>query len=389
MIFSKQRKARKAAHELLRHTHHVRNMREDILEPAQLDALANAEQQLREAVNAREADAIESGMDSLSETLNRVAPAGKGGGLRENFEILVVAIAVAMGLRAYFIQPFKIPTGSMQPTLYGIHSVEQESPKLMDRFPMKWVKVAGTGSMYVERRAKADGMLMQGTPENVSIWDSLLPLKLVKLLTTGEWFSPYDPSVEYFMIGGKWHKIPKDALDTRMAGRYELKFHVGETVKKGDLLWSGVVTRGDHVFVNKIVWNVRKPRRGEIMVFNTRDIPGLPPGTHYIKRMCGLPNERISIRPPHLVVNGQEIHEPETIARIARRDPGYFGYVPEGQLNSPDLEWPLTDGQYFALGDNTRNSRDSRYWGPVPEINLVGPAAIVYWPFSKRWGLAR
>jgi len=389
VIFSKHRKARKEAHELIRHTHHVRNMREDILEPAQLEALEAAELELHDALKSKERDAIESKTDSLSDTLNRVAPAGKGGGLRENFEILVVAIAVAMGLRAYFIQPFKIPTGSMQPTLYGIHSVEQESPALMDRFPMKLLKFAWMGEMYVERRAKADGVLVKGAPEFVSVWDRIFPLKLVKLLTTGEWYSPFDPSVEYFQIGGKWHKIPKDALDGRMAGRYELKFHVGEPVKKGDLLWSGVITRGDHVFVNKIVWNFRKPRRGEIMVFNTREIRGLPQGTHYIKRMCGLPYERIAIRSPHLIVDGREMHEPETIARIARRDDGYFGYVPEGQLNSADLEWPLKHGEYFALGDNTRNSRDSRYWGPVPEVNLVGPAAIVYWPFSKRWGLAR
>ncbi len=389
MIFSTQRRAKKAAHELLRHTHHVRNMREDILGAAQLESLAAAEKAVHESLKTKNHRQIASSTESLLEILNRVAPAAKGGGLRENFEILVVAIAVAMGLRAYFIQPFKIPTGSMQPTLYGIHSVEQESPTLMNRFPLKLLKFAATGEMYVERRAKADGILVKGKPERGSIWDRVLPLKLVKLLATGEWFDPYDPSVEFFMVAGKWHKIPKDALDSRRGGRHELKFPVGGSVKKGDLLWSGVITRGDHVFVNKIVWNFRKPRRGEIMVFNTRDIPTLPQGTHYIKRMCGLPNERVSIRPPHLVIDGHEVNEPEPIGRIARQDPGYAGYVLEGQLNSPDLEWPLEDGQYFAMGDNTRNSRDSRYWGPVPEVNLVGPAAIVYWPFSKRWGLAK
>ena len=50
---------------------------------------------------------------------------------------------------------------------------------------------------------------------------------------------------------------------------------------------------------------------------------------------------------------------------------------------------PLKEREYFALGDNTRNSRDGRYWGPVPQKNLVGPALLVYWPLSKRWGLAR
>jgi len=387
VIFSKQRKAKKAAHELLRHTHHVRNMREDILDSEQLASLASAESALRDSFATKDHEQIESATNALSEALNRVAPAGKGGGLRENFEILVVAIAVAMGLRAYFIQPFKIPTGSMQPTLYGIHSVEQEAPKTLDRFPLKLLKFATTGELYVERRAKTDGVMRRGMPERLPAWDRVLPLKLVKLLVTGDWFDPFDPSVEYFMIADQWHKIPKDALDSRL-GRMELKFSPGAAVKKGDLLWSGSITRGDHVFVNKLIWNFRKPTRGEIMVFSTRDIQGLPPGTHYIKRMCGLPTERVSIRPPQLVINGQEVHEPESIARIARKDPGYDGFALEGQLISPTLEWPLTEGQYFAMGDNTLNSRDSRYWGPVPELNLVGPAAIVYWPLSKRWGRA-
>jgi len=388
-MFFRKRKARKEAHELLRHAHHVRNMREDILKATELAAMMAEVEALEAVVSRGNAADIEAAMGPLSETLHQLAPVGKGGGLRENFEILVVAVAVAMGVRAYCIQPFKIPTGSMQPTLFGIHSVEKTAPELMDRFPLKLVKFVATGESYVERRAKADGVLLPGLPQTVSAWDRVLPLKFVKLLATGEWFAPYDPSVQYFMIGGKWHKIPKDVLDSRTADRDELKFRTGDAVKKGDLLWSGVVTRGDHVFVNKMVWNFRKPRRGEIMVFNTTNIPTLPQGTHYIKRMCGLPNERISIRPPDLVINRQVVREPEAIARIARKDPGYAGYQLEGQLRSADLEWPLGPAQYFALGDNTLNSRDGRYWGPVPALNLVGPAVIVYWPFSKRWGLAK
>jgi signal peptidase I len=367
MTLFRKRKARKAAQELLRHATHVRNMREDILEPEKLQDLQSKDEALRVASKRGDVAHIESCMDVLSSTLNRIAPA-KGGGLRENFEIIIVAVAVAMGLRAYFIQPFKIPTGSMQPTLYGITSVEKTAPDLLDRMPLKLLKFAAAGQWYSERRAKADGTL--GIPVS----------------------SPTDPSVRIFSIGGKKHKLPTDAANFRSGGRYELKFHPGDSVKKGDILWSGVVTRGDHVFVNKVIWNFRKPQRGEIMVFNTTDIVGLPQGTHYIKRMCGLPNEGISIDPPNLVINREVVTAPETIARLARRDPGYDGYQlatgPEAKLKSTNLEWPLKSGEYFALGDNTRNSRDSRYWGPVPVRNLVGPAVIVYWPLSSRWGFA-
>ncbi|MBT3191481.1 MAG: signal peptidase I [Verrucomicrobia bacterium] len=364
MSILRKRRVRKEAHELLRHATHVRNMREDILEPTQAEELKSKQGALFAAVKSGSASETESATEVLSEALQRIAPAGKGGGLRENFEIIVVAVAVAMGLRAYFIQPFKIPTGSMQPTLFGIHSVEQKSPELLDRFPLKLAKFAVTGEWYSERRAKATGTL--GFPTA----------------------SPTDPSIRIYTIAGKRHKIPIDSVDVVSRGRYELKFRPGDSVKKGDLLWSGVVTRGDHVFVNKVIWNFRKPRRGEIMVFNTTDIAELPQGTHYIKRMCGLPGEQVAIHPPHLVINQNVMDAPEQIARIARRDPGYDGYKLQGKLTSPTLEWPLREGEYFAMGDNTSNSRDSRYWGPVPVRNLVGPAAVVYWPLSKRWGLA-
>jgi signal peptidase I len=382
--FLKKRKARKLAHELLRHSRHVRNMREDILAAERLTDLDAKTTRLEATLKPwTDVETVEAAMQALSDTLNQVAPVAKGGGLRENFEIILVAIAVAMAVRSYFIQPFKIPTGSMQPTLYGITSVEKSDPGIMDHFPLKQIKFMGVGKLYVERRAKADGIIRYDSPKSTSAWDRILPLKLVKLLTTGQWFAPHDPSVKYLMIGTSWHKIPIDALR-----RSELKVSVGSSVKKGDLLWSGIVTRGDHVFVNKLIWNFRKPKRGEIMVFSTTGIAELVQGTHYIKRMCGLPNDSVSIRPPNLVINGEVVTEPETIAKNARQDPGYDGYQLAGKLNAENLAWPLQADQYFALGDNTGNSKDSRYWGPVPSKNLVGPAVIIYWPLSSRWGLA-
>jgi signal peptidase I len=367
MSFLKYRKAKKTAHEMLKHAQHIRNMREDIMTASELDSLAENERSLRIAVERKDIPAIKTAVESLSGTIDEIAPQSKGGGLRENFEILVVALAVAMGLRTYFIQPFKIPTGSMQPTLYGITSVAKDSPGLMDRYPLKLLKFVVTGKWYSERYAKSDGVLYFPPKE-----------------------SPSDPSVLLYSIGGKQHKIPRDAVNFYAPGkRYDLKFLPNQHVKKGDLLWSGVVTRGDHIFVNKVIWNFRKPKRGEIMVFYTTGIKTLPQGTHYIKRMCGLPNETVSIEEPNLVINGKVVDQPETIARIERKKFGYDGYQRMGNFTDNDFVWSLSDGEYFAMGDNTGNSRDSRYWGSVPERNLVGPAAFIYWPLSKRWGIAK
>ena len=366
MNFFERRQLKKIAHETLRHARHVRNMREDVMTPAELKALDDRVQTLRDALTTQQPRDVEKGIEDLSDHLRRTAPHIGGGGLRENFEILVVAVAVAMALRTYFIQPFKIPTGSMQPTLYGVTSVPKDHPGLTDRMPFKLVKFVLTGEWYSVCRAQADGYLnfLEPSPDQTHL---------------------------IFTVAQKKHLVPRDAVDDLLDKnkRYDLKYRIGDFVKKGDIIWAGITTRGDHVFVNKVIWNFRKPKRGEIMVFYTTGIQSLPQGTHYIKRMCGLPNETVSINPPDLVINGKPVHEPGTIARVESRKNGYAGYQLAGRFYSPGVNLRLSKYQYFAMGDNTGNSKDSRYWGAVPAKNLVGPAAFVYWPLSKRWGLAK
>jgi len=59
------------------------------------------------------------------------------------------------------------------------------------------------------------------------------------------------------------------------------------------------------------------------------------------------------------------------------------------KLLAPDAIFHVPEQRYFALGDNSYNSYDSRWWGPVPEENLVGRGLLVYWPFNRHWGLIR
>jgi signal peptidase I len=158
------------------------------------------------------------------------------------------------------------------------------------------------------------------------------------------------------------------------------------------------------VIVNKFSYHFRRPARGEVFVFTTKNISYIEDGRefdlrwgsqHYIKRLVGVPGDMIDVRSPELYVNGQKATEPY-IRRVidqahypARR--GYYGY----QGYSPDHEFnvhlPVTlsggpDRQYWAQGDNSYNSSDSRYFGPVPEQNVVGPGWFCYWPLTKRWG---
>jgi len=102
-----------------------------------------------------------------------------------------------------------------------------------------------------------------------------------------------------------------------------------------------------------------------------------------------LPGDTLRIDPPFLYVNGKKA-EGYGFARVMSVKPPYRGYAPGHEyLSQPDRTFTVPQHGYFALGDNSYNSYDSRYWGPVPEENLVGHGLLVYWPFAPHWGLIR
>ncbi len=354
--FWQRRKARKAGKEWLRHARLCRGMREDIAPVSEVERLRAAEAVLAVAVKAGDPDGIERACAAVRDGIASVAPARSWPGVRENLEVVVVALAVAMAFRTYFLQPFKIPTGSMQPTLYGIHYVPQAGKTVFDAMPLKWVKWSLFGRWYVEFAAEASGVVRGPLAEQGGLW-------------------VYD-------IGGLPHKIPKDA---------SLRVKGGDEVVAGQILATGNRITGDHLFVNRLRWNFLPPRRGEIMVFKTDGIARLEPKTHYIKRLVGLPNETVGIDAPYLTIDGRRVEEPASISRVEQRGHGYDGYLPAGAgadyIGTSNQSVHLDPKQFFGMGDNTMNSFDSRYWGPVPATNMVGPAWLVYWPISRRWGL--
>lgn len=376
MSFFEDRKKRKQLKNLLKQARTYRAAHEDILEADLISQLTSEINNAKEALRAG-VDRVEAANDALAELMNRIDPPKPLAVIRDNFDVLVVAISVAMAFRAFFYQPFKIPTGSMQPTLYGIHT---ESGKPSDKTafdiqPLRFAKWLITGDTFHIVKSKAYGSI-SFAPNNAK------------------------PGYISIVVGGIRHDVPQDVIQRDPLtgqGRLPNGLRQGDSVRPGTELWTGTIHSGDFVFVNRWIWNFRQPVRGEVMVFTTADIPGLPQGTHYIKRMMGMPGESLQVQPPILLANGKPATGVGRVEQIANRQsprpgaPAYAGFNPSGEnirrhqqsmADTNDVV-KLSDTQYYAMGDNSFNSYDSRYWGPVPKINLLGPADFVYWPFTS------
>ncbi len=141
---------------------------------------------------------------------------------------------------------------------------------------------------------------------------------------------------------------------------------------------------GDKILVNKFAYLLHPPARGDIFVFHTRGIAGLDQEKDYIKRMVGLPGDEVLIRYGEVYIDGRILREPYVFNKIE-----YFNTAPTegpwGVKNKPVLVPP---DSYYALGDNSGNSRDSRYWGFVPARNVKGKAFMIWAPV-QRWSLLR
>jgi signal peptidase I len=150
---------------------------------------------------------------------------------------------------------------------------------------------------------------------------------------------------------------------------------------------------GDHLLVNKLVYSPsagpledrimgkRPIRRGDVVVFKFPE----DPTRDFIKRVIGLPGETVEIRNKQVFIDGKPIVEPYVhfIEQPLRPDD------PEYALRSDSIRdnWgPQTvpAGQLLVLGDNRDNSRDSRFWGFLPEDQVKGRALLVYWSYDAR-----
>jgi signal peptidase I len=145
---------------------------------------------------------------------------------------------------------------------------------------------------------------------------------------------------------------------------------------------------GQRVLVNRLAYDFTSPHRGDIVVFHppssltcAANVPssepcprgdGQPSSQYFVKRVIGLPGDRISISDGHPVINGTPLwNEPYITACV------------DGSGCSFPHAMTVPPGEYFMLGDNRGDSDDSRYWGPVPSSWIIGQVFATYWPLNR------
>ncbi len=140
---------------------------------------------------------------------------------------------------------------------------------------------------------------------------------------------------------------------------------------------------GDRVLVDRISYRFKEVERGDIVVFRypeNRDVA-------FIKRVVGLPGDRLLARDGRLYVNGLPLDEPYVHRTAGATDPTTpAGPVAGTTMNRPwslATEYTVPAGYYFMMGDNRTNSDDSRVWGPVPARDVIGSAFFIYWPLGR------
>ena len=155
---------------------------------------------------------------------------------------------------------------------------------------------------------------------------------------------------------------------------------------------------GDYILVNKFAYGLRlpvigtmvyeidEPKRGDIMVFKFPENPKI----NYIKRVVGLPGDRIRYDNNKILTINGEVIENELMAKLPPSLPSVFVYKEnlngtehqmQHMLRRPGFrakDWVVPEGQYFMMGDNRDNSNDSRGWGFVPDKNVVGKAFAIW-----------
>ncbi len=226
--------------------------------------------------------------------------------IKEWIQSILIAFIVAMFIRTFFIQPYRIPSGSMLPTLrVGDHP-------LVNKLIYK-----------IREPQRGDVVVFLYPVIEYGCTECMFKYKFLGLFNRYEYSYIYDYREDYDKV--QYGNIPFEELPKD---------------------WICPACGADKSSFRELT---RKP---------------------FIKRLIGLPGETVKIENGKIYINGSQLQEPSSITGR--------NYVAERQFGTEETKIPLDS--YFVLGDNTTNSKDSRYWGFVPKKNIIGKATFIYWP---------
>lgn len=407
------KKLRKVAKELLQSANKVYHYRKDVIPEGRLDELEKAVGEVQSQLKAKDEVRLEAALGRLDGLLKKI-----GGKmypktfLNDNLEVLLVAAIIVIGIRTFFFQPFIIPTNSMYPTYSGMNAVIYDEEAGAPGGLNKFFRLATLGARHKAIVAKNSGQIElpflgfapDGSPRFFA--EEVPGRKYFVLPTTRAQFTvfvdgqphslvvPMEFASEMNAVLEKAFKIEGSDLRRIPGNQKYAMMRLDQTVEAGEDLLRFDITLGDALFVDRISYHFKKPEVGDPFVFRTDpilqavgDATGDYTPKYYIKRLVGAEGETLEIKDHTLLVDGKPRGEVEAFDRNARREGEYSGYINQGLLaNGRSLTIP--EDFFVALGDNSANSADSRYWGFVPEKAVIGKAFFIYYPFTKRWGVA-
>lgn len=432
MIFglfqSVEKKTRSNAATWLELADKVYNYRRDVLSESDRNAIQQAASTLRRQLKEKsDASRLKLSTEALESVLRKT-----GGmhypksGLVENIEFFLVAAIVILGVRMYFVQPFKIPTNSMWPSYNGMTpevfptKADEPSPAMkavravamgarpravdapadgeilvpvgrQSRGQIRYHEVPGRAWLLFPSRDREYTLLVGSSPVTVKV-----PLDFDFDWVVREAFFPGSealfPALQAKLKQGEF--VDKEV--TTSAGVERVRYiRTGRFVKAGERVLAFDILTGDQLFVDRVSYHFVKPSVGDGFVFRTdnidsvymKDSSGRQLEQYYIKRLAGTPGDTLEIKGTTLYRNGAPITGSKAFDKNSKREGRYPGYQAVGLL-APGNVLTVPKDAYIALGDNSANSQDSRYWGVVPAGDAVGRPLFIYYPFTKRWGPA-
>jgi len=159
-----------------------------------------------------------------------------------------------------------------------------------------------------------------------------------------------------------WRELIETVVSAGIIAFIIITFIGQVTVVKGASM-EDTLFNSERLICNKIVYRLTEPKHGDIVIFK----PPIDQNHNYIKRVIAVEGDEIKIIDGIVYLNGKKLEE---------------DYIEHRSFETmPEVTIP--EDSYFVLGDNRTNSSDSRFWGFVPEENIIGKASLIFWPITR------